>query len=174
MHRESCIMNRRGFSLIELLIIVAIVSILAVALGFQFSGWIGSYNVESQTKNMYIDLMNARARAMGRNRAHFVVVTNSNYQIFEDTNENGSCESCASGSGADSPVPGFTSAKTFDSNYQASSGTGTITMDTRGMISPTTTIQFNNGGYSPDYDCIIVEATRIKMGKWNGTSCDAK
>ena len=47
------------------------------------------YRVENQVKGMYADLMNARARAMQQNRSHFVQVTANNYQIIEDTNENG-------------------------------------------------------------------------------------
>ena len=43
-------MNNRGFTLIELLVVITIVGILAIALAFEFTGWIGGYRVESQAK----------------------------------------------------------------------------------------------------------------------------
>lgn len=158
-------MKEDGVTLIELIVAASVVIIIVVALGFGFQGWMGGYNIESQAKEMYADLMNARARAMERNRCHFVVVTANNYQIFEDANEN-----CQYNAGTDTALTAFTSPKTltYTSNW-----TGTVTMDTRGMVSPNNTIRFNTGSSTPDYDCIVLYSTRINMGKWNG-SCVAK
>jgi len=159
-------MNNRGITLIELIVVISIIGILAVALGFTFQGWMGGYRIESQTKEMYVDLMNARARAMQRNRSHFVVVTANDYQIFEDTNENGSYNP-----GVDLAIQGFASAKTLT---YTSYWTGTVTMDTRGLVSTNNTIRFNIGSNTPDYDCIILFPTRINMGQWNGSNCVAR
>jgi prepilin-type N-terminal cleavage/methylation domain-containing protein len=154
-----------GTTLIELLVVLTIMGILVFLLGFSFQDWTGNYKVESQAKEMYVDLMNARARAMQRNRCHFVVVTANNYQIFEDANED-----CVYNAG-DTALTAFTSPKTltYTSNW-----TGTVTMDTRGMVNQNDTIRFDNLGKNPDYDCITIYSTRINMGKWNGSSCDAK
>lgn len=171
-------MKDRGFSLIELLIIVAIVSILAVALGFQFSGWIGSYNVESQTKNMYIDLMNARARAMGRNRMHCVTFATMQYTVTEDRlpepDGNVSCTD-------DTPILQKNTSNTITPTLFLIDSTKGFYFDKNGVASnidisdPT---KISNARLvstaTPDYDCIVLEPTRINMGKWNGTSCDAR
>jgi prepilin-type N-terminal cleavage/methylation domain-containing protein len=169
MNHVSCIIKKNdGVTLVELVVVITIIGILAVALGFSFQGWLGGYKIEKQAKEMYVDLMNARARAMQRNREHYVVVATGNYQIFEDTNENSTYDA-----GADGAIQGFASAKTltYTSNWS-----GTVTMDTRGLVSPNATIQFNIGTNNPDYDCIILFATRINIGKWNATTsdCDAK
>jgi prepilin-type N-terminal cleavage/methylation domain-containing protein len=156
-----------GVTLIELLVVVSIVAILAVALAFSYQGWMGNYNIESETKQLYADLMDARTRAMARNRMHFVVVNANNYQIYEDTNDNNTAEP---GSG-DNPVPEFATAKTVSYSL---GWTGTITFNTRGLTTSASAISIPinlPSGTNPDYDCVLVYQPRIAMGLMSGGSC---
>ena len=57
-------MNERGITLIELTIVVAIIVILAFALGVSYVGWQGAYKVEKATKELYTDLMDVRGRTV--------------------------------------------------------------------------------------------------------------
>lgn len=157
-------MKEDGITLIELIVVVTIIGILAIALGFSFQGWIGGYRVESQVKEMYVDLMNARTRAMQRNIAHFVLVTADNYQILEDTNGNGAADI-----GTDTNVV-FTGTKPLQ---YPSLSTVTVTLDTGGLVS-NDTIQFNIGTNNPDYDCIVLAFTRINIGRWESGNCVAR
>jgi Tfp pilus assembly protein FimT len=70
-----------------MLVVIGILGILMGMAGLSGKKWLDRYRVESQTKEMYADLMNARARAMQRNRMHFVALTTSGYTVYEDTND---------------------------------------------------------------------------------------
>jgi len=163
-------MRNNGITLIELIIVISIIGILAVALGFEFTGWMGGYRVESQTKEMYVDLMNARARAMQRNRSHFVTLAATQYTIYEDTNPapdgNGTLETAS-----DDQV--LQRNRDYAIVPALSFGATQFTFDRNGLVSHNGTIRLSSS-LTPDYDCIVLFSTRINMGRWNGASCDAK
>ncbi|MCE5194872.1 MAG: prepilin-type N-terminal cleavage/methylation domain-containing protein [Nitrospiraceae bacterium] len=168
--------DNKGITLIEVIVVVAIIAILIIALGFSFQGWIGKYRVESEIKTLYIDMMNARGRAMNRSRMHFInFPTATSYEIFEDTNPapdgNITLETAN-----DTRVPGFAAAKTV--LHPITWAGGVINIDRNGVTRPTvgalggTICIFTDGpdadtdsDFDPDYDCIVISPTRIRMGK---------
>lgn len=165
-------MKNSGITLIELIVVISIIGILVVALGFSFQGWVGGYRIEVQTKEMYADLMNARARAMQRNRAHFADFPSAtSYRIREDTNEDNNPDSLA----GDTILPTFPKTVGYSLSVSLAGVGTTITFDSRGIVSPNGNISFTSpSGVTPDYDCIVLFSTRINMGKWNGAACVAK
>jgi prepilin-type N-terminal cleavage/methylation domain-containing protein len=166
-------MNNRGITLTELLVVIAVVGILVIALSFSFQGWMGRYRVESQIKTIHVDLMNARATAMTRNRFYLAdFPTTTSYRIRVDTNEDNLPLVVA----GDTILPTYP--KTVE--YAVTWAGGTIQFDKKGIVQPSATPL---GGTicvftttDPDYDCIVISQTRIIMGKLNSQAagdCDS-
>ena len=168
--------EERGMTLVELVIAIAVIGILVVALSFSFAGWRAGYHAESQTKEMYADLMHARIKALQQNRLHFVVVNQHHYQIYEDTDESGG----NAPSGRD--VAWWQNPKPF---AYPSLWEGTVIMHTNGIVSTNigyfgATVRFNLdldgdgiADISPDYDCLVLFSTRINIGAWQAGKCVA-
>jgi prepilin-type N-terminal cleavage/methylation domain-containing protein len=164
----------KGITLLELMVVIAISSILMGIAGFTVHGLHARSGVENQVRQIHVDMMNTRVRALQSNKTYFVTVTTNGYQIIEDTNESG-------GTAPDEGDRALWSApKQF--KYHAL-WNGTVIVDAKGIISKSTgplltnaalAIRFDTDGIDPEYDCISIAPTRIKAGKWNGTKCKTR
>ena len=151
-----------GFTLMEIVLVMVIVGILsAIAVG-NFRGIMEKYRVEGETKQMFIDLMDARGRAMQRNRVFHVQITDNAYKTFEDTNPAPDGDGVLTGS--DTQVASVTVKHTMT----PTGGLSNFRFNRNGIATATGTVRFTSSA-RPDYDCITVKATRIKMGQYNAT-----
>lgn len=152
-------MKHDGYTLLEMLVIMAILFILLSIAAFSYTEWTARFSIESQIKEMYADLMTARARAMTRNRAQFVNMAASSYTIRDDTNENGKNDA----------GDALLFHKRLE-NRIAWNGSPEISFNTRGLSSDIETISVP-GTVKAAYDCIVIHRIRINMGKMNKGKC---
>ncbi len=190
----GCLRDNKGLTLIELVVVAAIISILVVAMGAQFQDWRQGYKIEAQAQDIYTDMMDARRKAMDRRRMHFVEFVNApvpgsgsppreelrRLLVYEDTDGDG-----ARGGGDTLVVNAL-------SGYQMRPGRSDFAFNPRGLIVN------SGGGIAPnfslrvfdtddpdfstrdfDLDCVVFEATRVRTGAWNDDDlanqyCEAK
>lgn len=80
-------MNRRGFTMVEMLIVMAIIAILLAFSTIAFNNWVNRNKVETQFKTMYADLMAARSQALYNKNGtgKSVIITNSAFNVYATT-----------------------------------------------------------------------------------------
>lgn len=170
-------LNNKGMTLVELMIVVSVIASLTIALGFSYAGWIGKYKVEKAVKELYVDLMNTRCKAMLTGRDHFADLNFplmpdgcGTYRVAEDTDGDGEGDDDANGvidAAGHTFLPPFSKIVeyTIESNFKGK----IINFNERGLVQPRgqpiggTICLFTD--YDPDYDCIVISRTRINIGK---------
>lgn len=167
--------TRSGFTLVEILVTLAILGILlALAVG-NFGGMNEKYKVEAEIKQFYADLMDVRGRAMQRNRMHFVQIAADGlgYKTYDDTND--AVDGTPDGDralqpGADTLVASTTVRHGISTDNLVGESNFAFRFNRNGIatVSGTGTIHLASQA-QPDYDCITIKPTRIKMGQYVGT-----
>lgn len=168
-------MNKKGFSVVELLAVLAIMGVLLSLAGLTGRTLIEKYRVEGEMRALNADLMNARVRAMQSNRMYFVRVTAHQYSIYQDTNPapdgNETLET------ATTPQDTLFVQKTISDTFVILNA-DSFDFDRNGMtiFSAATTPRVIRvtTATGPEYDCLDISTTRIRTGSWNGTICQPK
>lgn len=157
-------MKNSGFTLLEILIVMAIFGILLGIVAMAGSDWLERHQVEGQTKELYIDLMNARVSALHKNRMFFVTLKTANeYAIYEDTNP------YPDGDEVLQPTQdALVMEKSTRFLIQPHLGLGhtTFSLGKSGLVSLNGTIRFDSS-VDPFSDCVKLFSTRILLGKWD-------
>jgi len=165
-----------GITLIELVVVVGIMTILLSLATLAFNSYQVRYNVESEIKTLYADIMGARIRAMNENRPYIVKFTGiKSYVTAIDINGDGDY-----GAG-DIKIDRYSKDNLkYELDWKIPTySNNKLKLDNRGLVNGNCTTDFKcyvrvNKDNSSEYDCIAISNTRIKMGKWDGTDCNPR
>lgn len=125
-------MNKKGFTLIEIVVVVAILAILAAISIPGFSSWLPNYRLKNSARDIYGVMKIAKSRAVNANTVAVIIfsIPNDTYTVFLDNGPGG-----ASGNWA------LDASETI-----IGSGTMKDDIDIYGSTFPSNTYGFNNRG----------------------------
>ncbi len=139
-----------GFTLVEVIIVLALIVIIGLMASLNFSRWTAKSTVEGYTKEIYSLLMKARNDATNTNLPRSVAVNANQVVISDGTNS---------------------TSKNFP-RYAITPDANPINFDRRGL---TANNRIRITGYpantNPTMDCIAISATRLNIGLMTGGNC---
>ncbi|SMC19498.1 Type IV pilin N-term methylation site GFxxxE [Desulfacinum hydrothermale DSM 13146] len=160
---------KAGFTLVELMVVIALFTII-LSMGIPaYSAWKTKHDIDGQTRTLYRNLSFARMEAYVKKDVAGIywgaTAGFSNYEVRVDSNGDGDIKDSA-----DQKIMDVTSP------YPWGGGSGdSLTFDGRGFAATGKT--FHVSGVSVPQgvlSCVVVSRTRIRMGFWDGSSCQAK
>lgn len=147
-------MDRRGFSLIELIVVVGIISVLLAVGTISFNHWTRRQSIDRQVREMYSDVMSVRQQAMVTGRSYDVAFTTTKNMAFH----------------------------WYSSEGESRAGGGTLVMR-RGLpnavvVSPAAPVEFNHRGVAageavmcvfsdvaPAVDALVITPSKVNLGR---------
>jgi prepilin-type N-terminal cleavage/methylation domain-containing protein len=174
--------RNKGFTLVELLIIIAIMGFLAAIAAPNLTNFVRKNRIENQTRRIYSDLGNTRVRAMSTNRAHCLVFQPApfnHYQVISDTNGNGQCDAVPADTeimrraGIDIVPFTFSNAVPARETITENLG-GRAIFNARGLATQLGTVCVTAANIQPARNCIVINPTWIRLGRLPlGAQCNA-
>lgn len=161
-----------GFTLLELLIVMAIVALLAALAIPSMTEFVRMNRIQNQTRRIYADLSNMRMMAMNTNRMHFMqFAADGTYMVLEDTNGDQlpSAPPTDTRRLARTEAP-FTWSNTAQVNEPVTTTPAGLvpTFDARGYATTTGAICLLRAGKTETgniTNCIAISPTRVRIGK---------
>ena len=164
-------MSKEGFSLIELLLVIAILAIM-LAMGIPLlTGYVRKYNVEEETSQIYSDLVAQRFKSISTGNNYGIVFNTNSYTLFRfnDANYNLKFDGAKEMSDAVTKKVKYEILKKKANNNYIPATDSVVIFDRDGFARNTNwgiggfTIKVDSSGIdSLKYNCVIISTQRIK------------
>lgn len=160
---------KRGFSLIELMVVIAIVAILSHYALRSVGQLRAKQRIETATKDVYQFLVSARNEAAWKNRSHIVNFDTSNRTLTMWVDMNNNDQLDTSGQNADRLIKTL---RLPNDVILELSGTGNnIIFNERGITTNNRTLRLRSSrsDVNPNLNCVVTHFIRINIGKLSGS-----
>jgi prepilin-type N-terminal cleavage/methylation domain-containing protein len=180
--------RNRGFSLIELIIILVLIGILAGIGTVNFNSWQRKYAIEAQVKEMLSDISNVRMLAIQSKKEHRIFLNRNSYTVvrYADELDTPRVDPLAAGGQVVNdkgqvivPRTRGTKQLKFDIVQYTAGATANfnntpIIIDERGYTNSLMTIAVSFNVGEPAYNCLRISNARVNIGRTNAitNNCD--
>ena len=154
-------MQARGYSLVEMVVVISLISILLAIGTLRFHGYLIRYKTEAQTRMIYDELRTAQANALYQRRATRVKLYTDRFEVYSSALEDDS---------------GVAPVATRILKYPLMIGTGhDVDFDERGVAQKPRSICLDVSDETGAVDSVVIGTIRLRIGK-NGKvgTCNAE
>jgi prepilin-type N-terminal cleavage/methylation domain-containing protein len=154
-------MKQNGFSLVELVTVLSIISILLAIGTLGFNSMQRKYGIDNQTRTLYADLMEIRVKSMYKKKSHYVALSAGTFVFY------------SSGSRTN-PVGEILRKRLAYPVIWNGTASNLIEFNSQGLTNDLRSICVDQIETAPHVDSIVVATARVNMGKRKvGKDCDA-
>jgi prepilin-type N-terminal cleavage/methylation domain-containing protein len=166
--------TEKGFSLMELLITIAIMAIVMSIATLSFNTWQTKSSIESLTHEMFTDISEARTKAFTQKKYYGIVFQPTSYVMKTYSSEVEFSNN--SNAVANGVVVATKSLKRILTKKGADITDTPIIFDTSGFFTGVNnlTIFVNPTSAAAAVNCLVISSTRTNIGKVNGSDCEFK
>ncbi len=167
-NRRAIRFNNSGFSLLELVVVLAIVGTLLTISTIAFHNWMRKSRVEAQIQQMMADINSTRLRAMTSKQRHSIVLDADKYAFRSYSSE---AESIDNGRLISNPTDvRFRLKKDATTNFTGER----YEFDQRGILQGIGNVMPILIEYEGDAakDCLNLQGIRVTAGKRSGDVCN--
>ena len=149
-------MNKAGFTIIELLVVITIIGILFAIAIPAYNRWTVKYSVENDVKQMYSFLQKFREKAFAEKKEYVIQ--------FPSASLSGKNLQVLNGATVEDEIK-------LNTVFKFSGATNNITISRRGVFNQNSiySLKYN---FHPQFSCLVISRLRVRMGKWNDVSGD--
>lgn len=167
---KTGVWQESGFSLMELIVVLAIIGITLAMATMNFSKMEKKAQMEKETRQLFTDVNNARTQAMFSKKPSAIWLQPQSYVFKTYSSESEDPTVATNGN----------TVSTTSVTYMLTAANGSsfantpVLFDVTGLTATPVTIMVNPSGSGAAFDCVIIDLARTNMGNMQNGSCILK